>query len=151
MKKTHILQLPGIWKSLPITIFGTYQVLDRRLTWHKYIFTKRKQLGLTLTKMHWLLGRKSQLYTTNKLLLKKTYSNPNRPMVYKYGALLPTPTLKFWNDSNLRSCASLWTSHGTSLIHSSEGTSAALQPKKKSAITALTMVIDFAPIPIISQ
>jgi hypothetical protein len=34
---------------------------------------------------------------------------------------------------------------------SSEGTSAALQSKKKSAITALTMVIDFAPIPIISQ
>jgi hypothetical protein len=26
--------------------------LDRRLTWHKHIFTKRKQLGLTLTKMH---------------------------------------------------------------------------------------------------
>jgi hypothetical protein len=43
--------------------------LDRRLTWHKHIFTKRKQLGLTLTKMHWLLERKSQLSTTNKLLL----------------------------------------------------------------------------------
>jgi hypothetical protein len=39
--------------------------------------------------------------------------------------------------------------HGTSIIHSSEGTSAALQLKKKSAVTALTMVIDFAPIPII--
>jgi hypothetical protein len=25
--------------------------LDRRLTWHKHIFAKRKQLGLTLTKM----------------------------------------------------------------------------------------------------
>jgi hypothetical protein len=25
--------------------------LDRRLTWHKHIFTKRKQLGITLTKM----------------------------------------------------------------------------------------------------
>jgi hypothetical protein len=45
--------------------------LNRRLTWHKHIFTKRKQLGLTLTKMHWLLGRKSQLSATNKLLLYK--------------------------------------------------------------------------------
>jgi hypothetical protein len=30
-----------------------------------------------------------------------------------------------------------------------QGTSAALQSKKKSAVTALTMVIDFAPIQII--
>jgi hypothetical protein len=29
--------------------------LDRRLTWHKHIFTKRKQQGITLTKMYWLL------------------------------------------------------------------------------------------------
>jgi hypothetical protein len=36
--------------------------LDRRLTWHKHIFTKRKQLGIALTKMYWLLGRKSKLY-----------------------------------------------------------------------------------------
>jgi hypothetical protein len=30
--------------------------LDRRLTWHKHIFTNWKQLGITLTKMRWLLG-----------------------------------------------------------------------------------------------
>jgi hypothetical protein len=45
--------------------------LDRRLTWHKHIFTKRKQLGITLTKMYWLLGCKSKLSTNNKLLLYK--------------------------------------------------------------------------------
>jgi hypothetical protein len=88
--------------------------------------------------------------TTNYCSIKP-YSNPSGPTVYNSGALISSPTLKFWNDSNLRSCASLWTPHGTSLIHSSEGTSAALQPKKKSAVIALTMVIDFAPIPIISQ
>jgi hypothetical protein len=44
--------------------------LDRRLTWHKHIFAKRKQLEITLTKMHWLLGRKSKLSTSNKLLYK---------------------------------------------------------------------------------
>jgi hypothetical protein len=42
--------------------------LDRSLTWHKNIFTKRKELGLTFTKMHWLLGRKSKLSTINKIL-----------------------------------------------------------------------------------
>jgi hypothetical protein len=31
-------------------------LLDRALTWGKHIFTKQKQLGVTLTKMHWLLG-----------------------------------------------------------------------------------------------
>jgi hypothetical protein len=45
----------------------------RRLTWHKH---KRKQLGLTLTKMHWLLGRQSKLSTINKLLLYKTILKP---------------------------------------------------------------------------
>jgi hypothetical protein len=42
--------------------------LDRRLTWHKHIFTNRKQLRIILTKMHWLLGSKSKLSTSNKLL-----------------------------------------------------------------------------------
>jgi hypothetical protein len=55
--------------------------LDRRLTWHKHIFTKRKQLGLTLTKMHWLHGPKSQLSTTNKFLLYKTMLKP----IWTYG------------------------------------------------------------------
>jgi hypothetical protein len=36
-----------------------------------------------------------------------------------------------------------------SKIYSSEGTSAALHSKTKSVVTALTIVIDFAPIPII--
>jgi hypothetical protein len=32
--------------------------LDRRFTCHKHIFTKRKQLGITITKMYWRVGRK---------------------------------------------------------------------------------------------
>jgi hypothetical protein len=50
--------------------------LDRRLTWHKNIFAKRKQLGSTFTKMYWLLGRKSKLSTSNKLLIYKTILKP---------------------------------------------------------------------------
>jgi hypothetical protein len=50
--------------------------LDRRLTWHKHIFTKRKQLGINLTKMYWLLGHKSNLSTANKLLIYKTILEP---------------------------------------------------------------------------
>jgi hypothetical protein len=42
--------------------------LDRRLAWHKHIFAKWKQLGITLTKMYWLLGRKSKLSASNKLI-----------------------------------------------------------------------------------
>jgi hypothetical protein len=58
--------------------------LDRRLTWHKHIFTKRKQLGLTLTKMYWLLGRQSRHSTSNKLLLYKTILKP----IWTYGMQL---------------------------------------------------------------
>jgi hypothetical protein len=43
--------------------------LDRRLTFHKHIFAKRKQLGITLTKMYWLLGCKSKLSTSKKLVI----------------------------------------------------------------------------------
>jgi hypothetical protein len=58
--------------------------LDRRLTWHKHIFTKLKQLGITLTKMYWLLGRKSKLSTSNKLLMYKTVLKP----IWTYGIQL---------------------------------------------------------------
>jgi hypothetical protein len=50
--------------------------LDRRLTWHKHIFAKRKQSGITLSKMYWLLGHKSKLSTSNKLLIYKTILKP---------------------------------------------------------------------------
>jgi hypothetical protein len=40
--------------------------------------TKRKQLGITLTKMYWLLGRKWKLSTSNKILIHKTILKPIR-------------------------------------------------------------------------
>jgi hypothetical protein len=50
--------------------------LDRRLIWHIHIFAKWKQLGITLIKMYWLLGHKSKLSTSNKLLIYKTILKP---------------------------------------------------------------------------
>jgi hypothetical protein len=58
--------------------------LDRRLTWQKHIYAKWRQLGITLTKMYWLLGRKSKFSTSNKLLIYKTMLNP----IWTYGVQL---------------------------------------------------------------
>jgi hypothetical protein len=74
---TNDVQLP---QSDDVKYLGLH--LDRRLTWHKHVFTKRKQLGLTLTKMYWLLGRQSHLSTSNKLY--KTIIKP----IWTYGIQL---------------------------------------------------------------
>jgi hypothetical protein len=58
--------------------------LDRRLAWHKHIFTKRKQLGIAFSKLHWLLGRKSKLSINNKLLIYRTILKP----IWAYGIQL---------------------------------------------------------------
>lgn len=58
--------------------------LDRRLNWQKHIFTKRKQLGLKVRNMYWLMGRKSQLSLENKLLLYKAILKP----IWTYGIQL---------------------------------------------------------------
>jgi hypothetical protein len=55
--------------------------LDRKLTWHRHITAKRKQLGLTYAKLYWMMGRKSQLTTYNKLLVYKTILKP----IWTYG------------------------------------------------------------------
>jgi hypothetical protein len=47
-------------------------------------FTKRKQLGMTLTKMHWLLWQKSRLSTSNKILIYKAILKP----IWTYGIQL---------------------------------------------------------------
>lgn len=58
--------------------------LDRKLTWRKHIFTKRKALGLKLRTMYWLLGSQSQLKLHNKLLLYKSILKP----IWTYGIQL---------------------------------------------------------------
>lgn len=58
--------------------------LDRRLTWRKHVFTKRKALGLQLRKIHWLLSGRSKVTLENKLLLYKCILKP----VWTYGIQL---------------------------------------------------------------
>ena len=58
--------------------------MDRRMTWRPHILAKRNQLGLKLQHLYWLLGRKSELTTENKLLLYKTVLNP----IWTYGIQL---------------------------------------------------------------
>lgn len=50
--------------------------LDRRLTWRKHIWTKRKQLNLKMKQFYWLIGRKSKLSLKNKLLIYKSIIKP---------------------------------------------------------------------------
>jgi hypothetical protein len=61
--------------------------LDCRLTRHSHIFAKRKQPGLSLTKMYWLLGHKSDS-TNNKLLIYKVVLKP----IWTYGIQLYSTT-----------------------------------------------------------
>lgn len=58
--------------------------LDRRLTWRKHIFTKRKAMGIQLRKLYWLMCQKSQLSLENKLLLYKCILKP----IWTYGVQL---------------------------------------------------------------
>jgi hypothetical protein len=57
---------------------------NSKLTWPHHIFTKRKQLGLAHTKMYWLLGHRSRLSLSNKLLLYKSILKP----IWTYGIQL---------------------------------------------------------------
>jgi hypothetical protein len=50
--------------------------LDRKLTWRKHTSAKRKTTGSHTTKLYWIIGRKSQLSLTNKLLVYKIILKP---------------------------------------------------------------------------
>lgn len=58
--------------------------LDRRLKWRKHMFAKRKQLGLQLRKIYWMIRRPSNLPLESKLLLYKAILKP----IWMYGIQL---------------------------------------------------------------
>ena len=65
-----------------VKYLGIY--LDRRLTWRRHIWSKRKQLNIELSKLYWLLGHKSKLSLDNKVLVYKSILKP----VWTYGIQL---------------------------------------------------------------
>jgi hypothetical protein len=50
--------------------------LDSKLRWKAHVKKKRQELNLKFRKMHWLIGRNSELTTHNKLLLYKQILKP---------------------------------------------------------------------------
>ena len=58
--------------------------LHRRLTWKQHIVDKSKQLRDKLQKFYWLIGRRSNLSTQNKIMLYKTVIKS----AWSYGILL---------------------------------------------------------------
>jgi hypothetical protein len=79
---------PVLLNGTPIPQCNTIKYLglhlDRRLTWHAHILTKRQQLNIQFKRMYWLLGRKSELSIENKILLYKTVLRP----IWTYGVPL---------------------------------------------------------------
>ena len=61
--------------------------LDRRLTWKQHITNKSEQLRDKLKKFYWLIGRRPNLSTQNKITLYKTVIKP----VWTYGIQLWGP------------------------------------------------------------
>jgi hypothetical protein len=68
--------------------------LNRRLTRHKHIFAKWKQLGITLTKIYWLLRRKSYLTTSNKLIIYKAILKPIWTYRIQLWGMASTPNIE---------------------------------------------------------
>lgn len=68
--------------------------LDCKLKWKEHVKKKKKELDLKMRKMYWLLGRKSKLSISNKILLYKTILRP----IWSYGCQLWGCTA----ESNLR-------------------------------------------------
>lgn len=64
--------------------------LDRRLTWRKHIFSKRKQLGMKFGQLYWLIGKKSELSLENKILTYKAILKP----IWTYG-------IQLWGTASL--------------------------------------------------
>lgn len=58
--------------------------LDAKLRWKEHIKKKREELNIKFRKMHWLLGRHSELSIHNKLMLYKQILKP----VWVYGIQL---------------------------------------------------------------
>ena len=98
----------------PIKRISSVQI--RRIFWQRIhqnsifstsiIFTKRKQLGLKLHRMYWIIGRKAELSLEDKLLIYKTILKP-----------IVIPTSKYYNDFKIKSSGQSSTLHSMYRTH----------------------------------
>lgn len=59
-------------------------IMDSKLKWKDHIITKKEQINLKNRKMLWLIGRRSKLRLSNKILLYKSMIRP----IWAYGCQL---------------------------------------------------------------
>jgi hypothetical protein len=78
MSPLPLVEQQGPWSTSTTSSFPKQKKLSiLGYTWHKHIFAKGKYLGITLSKMYWLLGHKSKLSISNKLLAYKVILKPS--------------------------------------------------------------------------
>lgn len=85
-KKVNYTQAFLDGKVIPYSNQAKYlgMTLDAKLKWKEHVKKKRKELDLRYQKMYWLIGRHSQLSTSNKLMVYKQVLKP----VWTYGVQL---------------------------------------------------------------
>ena len=94
-KSTHITFTNQKVQPLPIRINNEIishantakylgMTLDTKLRWKEHVKIKRKELDIKYRKMYWLIGKRSELNTSNKLLLYRQILKP----VWTYGIQL---------------------------------------------------------------
>jgi hypothetical protein len=64
---------------------------DKRLTWREHVTKTTKQLDLKPQELIWLIGKRSPLSLTNKILIYKIVLKPIWTMYLQYGAVLQPP------------------------------------------------------------
>ncbi|PNF14818.1 hypothetical protein B7P43_G06332, partial [Cryptotermes secundus] len=72
----------NVKQAKQVTYLGI--TLDSKLTWRPHIIKKRQQMDLKAAELNWLLGRKSNLSLSNKLLIYKAVIRP----IWTYGIKL---------------------------------------------------------------
>jgi hypothetical protein len=83
--------------------------LDWRFNWRKHIFTKRKQLGMTPSKMHGLHGSKSKLSTSNRHLIHKAILKPIWTYRMQLWGMVSTSSIELLQCFQYKAvCMTLW-------------------------------------------
>jgi hypothetical protein len=115
--------------------------LDGRVISRELIFSKLKLLGIILIKMYRLFRCTSKFAQRGWLLLYKAISKPIQNYWIQVWSRLPLLKWKSLDASNRKLCLWYWIHFGSSRIRLSKGISKQEMLEKKSAATALNIVL----------